>query len=63
MDKREEEEHCVMESGGQHSRMKGKLTLREEIRQQMLEDTNWRMGKSYFSSFRHTVGKGVFPRF
>ena len=52
-----------MESGGQHSRMKGKLTLREEIRQQMLEDTNWRMGKSYFSSFRHTVGKGVFPRF
>lgn len=63
MDKREEEEQCVMESGGQHSRMKGKLTLREEIRQQMLEDTNWRMGKSYFSSFRHTVGKGVFPRF
>ena len=63
MDKREEEEQCVMESGGQHSRMTGKLTLREEIRQQMLEDTNWRMGKSYFSSFRHTVGKGVFPRF
>ena len=45
-----------MVSGGQHSRVKGKVTLRE-IRQQMLEDMNWRMGKSYFSSFRHTVGK------
>ena len=52
-----------MESGGQHSRVKGRVTLGEEIRQQMLEDMNWRMGKSYFSSFRHTVGKGVFPRF
>lgn len=62
MGKRREEEKCVMESGGQHSRVKGKITLRE-ISQQMLEDMNWRMGKSYFSSFRHTVGKGVFPRF
>lgn len=63
MCKRGEEEQCVMESGGQHSRVKGKVTLREEIRQQMLEDMNWRMGKSYFSSFRHTVGKRIFPRF
>lgn len=56
MGKRREEEQCVMVSGGQHSRVKGKVTLRE-IRRQMLEDMNWRMGKSYFSSFRHTVGK------
>ena len=62
MGKRREEEQCVMVSGGQHSRVKGKVTLRE-IRQQMLEDMTWRMGKSYFSSFRHTVGKRVFPRF
>lgn len=63
MGKTREEEQCVMESGGQHSRVKGRVMLGEEIRQQMLEDMNWRMGKSYFSSFRHTVGKGVFPRF
>ena len=34
--------------------MKGRVTLGEEIRQQMLEHMNWRMGKSYFSSFRHS---------
>ena len=37
MGKRGEEEQCVMESGVQHSRDKGRLTLREEIRQQLFE--------------------------
>ena len=32
-----EEEQCVMESRVQHSREKGRVTLREEIRQQLFE--------------------------
>ena len=56
MGKRGEGQH-VMESEVQHSTVEGRVTCREGIRQQMLEDMNWRMGKSYFSSFRHTVGK------
>ena len=59
MGKRREEEQCVMVSGGQHSRVKGKVTLRE-IRQQMLEDINWRSRKSHLSSLKHRVGKGGF---
>lgn len=52
---RGEGEQLVMDSGVQHPRVKGRVTLREGIRQEMLEETDWRRRKSHFSSLRHRV--------
>ena len=59
MGKRGEGQH-VMESEVQHSTVEGRVTCREGIRQQMLEDINWRSRKSHLSSLKHRVGKGGF---
>ena len=50
----------VMESEVQHSTVEGRVTCREGIGQQMLEDISWRSRKSHLSSLKHRVGKGGF---